>query len=169
MAGEGLLFLGSNLEPRLHRLLEAERLLVRWGGVEVLCRSAVYETEPVVRLRQPWFLNRVLRVRGPADGPSLLALVQRVEAALGRRRGTDKGPRTVDVDILDWKGWALETSRLVLPHPAIPQRRCILVPLREAAPDWRHPRLGAGAGELLGACADRSAVRLFLPVLDEEG
>lgn len=169
MAGEGLLFLGSNLEPRFHRLREAERLLVRWGGLEVLCRSAVYETEPVVRRRQPWFLNRVLRVRGPVDGTSLLALVQRVEAVLGRRRALDKGPRAVDVDILHWEGWVRKTPRLALPHPAISVRRCVLVPLREAAPAWRHPASGASAEELLEACPDRSAVRLFLPVLDDEG
>lgn len=141
---------------------------MRWGGLSVLGRSAVYETEPVVRLRQPWFLNRVLRVRGPGEGPALLALAQRVEAALGRRRGTDKGPRTVDVDILDWGGVVRESPPLTLPHPAISQRRCILVPLRDVAPAWRHPRLGAGAGALLEACTDRAAVRLFLPVLDEQ-
>lgn len=169
MAGEGLLFLGSNLEPRFRRLVEAERLLVRWGGLRVLSRSAVYETEPVVRPRQPWFLNRVLRVGGAMDGLSLLALAQHVERALGRRRACDKGPRTVDVDILHWEGWSRQTPRLTLPHPAIPLRRCVLVPLREAAPAWRHPASGASAEELLAACPDRSAVRLFLPVLDEEG
>ena len=143
-----LVALGSNLGDRAGYLLSGLAALSR-AGVRVLRLSRVYETEPVGPPGQGPYLNQVAAVeteRGPLE---LLALFLEVEGAHGRVRKERFGPRTLDLDLLDYEGQILDLPGLTLPHPRMHERAFVLVPLLEVAPTWRHPLFGKSARELL--------------------
>src|SRR5262245_55389628 len=146
---------GSNIGDRATYLKEAIRLL----GLPIVSESSVYESEPVDYLNQPWFLNQVLQCETSFHPLKLLAECQKVENQLGRTREISKGPRTIDIDLLFYNDEILSTPELTIPHPAIPQRRFVLVPLNEIAPDFIHPQLNLTIRELLEHCPDKSEVK----------
>jgi 2-amino-4-hydroxy-6-hydroxymethyldihydropteridine diphosphokinase len=151
------LSLGSNLGNRSGNLARARKLLLE-KGVEVLGASSVYETEPVDRLDQPWFLNRVLHVRSSLAPHALLGLAKSIESAMKRVPTLAKGPRTIDIDILFAGDIVLDTPDLVIPHPRLAQRNFVLVPLCEIAPEIRHPILGQTVRELALSSSDPARV-----------
>jgi 2-amino-4-hydroxy-6-hydroxymethyldihydropteridine diphosphokinase len=155
----GYLGLGSNIGNREANLREAlERL--ESDGIRVVRRSSLYETEPRDLRDQPWFLNAVVEVETDLFPLQLLAHIQNVERAMGRRRMTPKGPRNIDIDILFYGRSVIETADLQVPHPRIAQRRFVLEPLTEIAPEFRHPVSGKTASELLAALAPQGVRRL---------
>jgi 2-amino-4-hydroxy-6-hydroxymethyldihydropteridine diphosphokinase len=151
------LSLGSNLGARIRNLARARRLLAS-GGAEIVAASSIYETEPVDRADQPWFLNQVLEVRSPLEPPALLRLAKSIEAALKRVPTVAKGPRTIDVDILFAGARVVDSPDLVVPHPRLHQRNFVLVPLAEIAPDLIHPVLKKAIRELAANSADPTRV-----------
>ncbi len=155
------LSLGSNLGPRARNLARARRLLEA-GGARIAAASSVFETEPVDLPDQPWFLNQVVEVRTELDPRALFRLAQSVEGALGRVRTVEKGPRTIDVDILLAGNVVVGAPDLVIPHPRLHLRSFVLVPLAEIAPGLVHPVLKKTVGELAEASADRARVKKCL-------
>lgn len=153
------LSLGSNLGDRSKNLAAAVRLLGE-KGVELVKASSIYETEPVDKLDQPWFLNEVIEVRSSLGPRALLDLAKSIEAGLKRVPTVDKGPRTIDIDILLAGGTILDAPELVIPHPRLAHRNFILVPLCEIAPEFRHPVLGETIRELALGSADTARVIL---------
>ncbi len=143
------LSLGSNLGDRAANLRAALARLAELG--EVRSVSDVYETEPVDVREQPWFLNCVVEVITTLMPMQLLARLQQIELDLGRRRLRAKGPRTLDIDILLFGRFVVDSPKLVIPHPAMHQRRFVLMPLMDIAPDLRHPVLRRSMRELIGA------------------
>jgi 2-amino-4-hydroxy-6-hydroxymethyldihydropteridine diphosphokinase len=132
------LSLGSNLGERRENLEQAISRLGELGNVTGV--SSFYETEPVEYRDQPWFLNCAVAIETELMPKQLLGRVMAIEQALGRRRGgRPKGPRSIDIDILLFGNSIIETGDLVVPHPAMHQRRFVLEPLAEIAPDVRHP------------------------------
>ncbi len=107
--------------------------------VRVLRKSSVYETEPQDMHDQPWFLNLVVEIETEFFPMQLLAWTQKIERDMGRERLTPKGPRTIDIDILFYGRAVVDTPKLAIPHPRLAQRRFVLEPLGELAPDLRHP------------------------------
>src|ERR1039458_1321200 len=101
--------------------------------------SRIYETEPVDYKDQAWFLNQVVEAETALFPMQLLTRIGRVEREMGRLRTVRKGPRTIDIDILFYAAAVVETARLEIPHPRIAERRFVLAPLAELAPDLRHP------------------------------
>jgi 2-amino-4-hydroxy-6-hydroxymethyldihydropteridine diphosphokinase len=156
--------LGSNLGNRAAYLLLAVRGMLD-TGLDVIRLSSIYETEPVDHEDQPPFLNMIAELRGstlPAPN-QLLARLLRIEYALGRTRDLPKGPRTIDLDLLIFKDYQSDTEFLTLPHPRLPARRFVLVPLAELVPTLVHPVLGKPINELLAHTKDGSTVVRWIP------
>jgi 2-amino-4-hydroxy-6-hydroxymethyldihydropteridine diphosphokinase len=144
---------GSNLGARLANLRQALK------NFSVLQQSSFYETEPVDFLEQPWFINAAVKIDTNLPPNDLLALCQDVENRLGRLRRIPKGPRVIDIDILFYDDVVSSDPFLTLPHPQISNRRFVLEPLNEIAPNLVHPVLRKTIYELLLECKDTSAVR----------
>lgn len=151
--------LGSNVGDREAHLREAVKHLES-NEVRVLRRSSLYETAPQEMLDQPWFLNAVVQVETRLFPMQLLARVRQIERDMGRRRVTPKGPRNIDIDILFYGRVVMATAELEVPHPRIAQRRFVLDPLAEIAPDFRHPMTGKTAHEMLNALEPQGVRRL---------
>jgi 2-amino-4-hydroxy-6-hydroxymethyldihydropteridine diphosphokinase len=135
------LSLGSNLGDREAFLNDAiERLQA--AGVRTVRRSSIHETEPQDYHDQPWFLNMAVEVETDLAPLALLGTIQKIEAEMGRQRSIPKGPRTIDIDILFYANLAIATPELEIPHPRLTERRFVLDPLSEIAPDLRHPVTG---------------------------
>ena len=152
--------LGSNLGAREATLLEARRELLARGFHEQAA-SRLYVTEPVGGPPQPWYLNQVLGGETALSPRRLLRECRAVERRHGRQRGVRNAPRTLDVDILMYGDAVRDTPALQLPHPRLHERRFVMVPLAEIAPELRHPRLGLSVRELLERCPDRSRVEPY--------
>ncbi|HXX28471.1 MAG TPA: 2-amino-4-hydroxy-6-hydroxymethyldihydropteridine diphosphokinase [Terriglobales bacterium] len=151
------LSLGSNLGDRAGNLRSAIEKLGSLGKVVAL--SSFYETEPVTVTEQPWFLNCAVKLDTDKMPRQLLAGILTLERQMGRRRTQSKGPRTIDIDIVLFGNSVLATADLVVPHPAMQERRFVLEPLTEIAADVRHPRLERTIRELRDALPPGQAVR----------
>ena len=152
------LSLGSNVGDReAHR--RAAIAALPPAGVQVQQVSSIYETEPVDYLDQPWFLNCVLEAETDVKPPALLQALRSIESQLGNKKEFAKGPRKIDLDILLYGNETITTPELQIPHPRMLQRRFVLVPLAEIAPNLKHPSWQATAAELLQRLEDPSQVR----------
>src|ERR1700676_283650 len=152
------LSLGSNTGDREANLRAAIAALPP-AGVQVQQVSSIYETEPVDYLDQPWFLNCVLEAETDLKPPALLQALRAIELQLGNKKEFAKGPRKIDLDILLYGSETIATPYLRVPHPRMLQRRFVLTPLAEIAPNLQHPSWPATAAELLQSLADASQVR----------
>ncbi len=136
------LSLGSNLGSREQNLEHAITALEQ-DSIHVLSRSSIYETEPQDFKHQPCFLNMVVECQTSCFPLQLLAMLQRIERELGRTRGPGtirKGPRVIDLDVLLFGNIVIDTPQLTIPHPRLLERRFVLEPLLEIAPDLKHPQ-----------------------------
>ena len=147
--------LGSNLPSQAGTPVETIRVamnaLTEVG--EVIARSSLYETAPVGWIEQPSFVNAVVALRTDDAPEALLEKLLAIERKFGRDRGNSvsKGPRTLDLDLLMVDDAIVNTPMLSLPHPALAERRFVLAPLAEIAPEVRHPVLRKTIRELLMA------------------
>ena len=155
--------LGSNLGDRAGNLLLAVRGMME--AAICVCRvSSIYETQPVSQVEQPPFLNMVAEVGNPLPAPEqVMARLLRIEFLLGRTRDIKDGPRTIDLDLLLYGDVESHTEFLMLPHPRLHERRFVLEPLVEIAPQLMHPTLKCTATELLASLQDDSAVKRWSP------
>ena len=154
------LSLGSNIGDREKNLRDAIAALVE-PGARLTRVSSFYETAPVDFTDQPWFLNCVVETETQLPPLELLRALRAIEVQLGSKKEFAKGPRLLDIDILTYGDAAIDTPELQVPHPRMTQRRFVLAPLAELAPDLRHPSWHATVGELLARSKDRSEVRKF--------
>jgi len=151
------LSLGSNVGDRAANLRAALAHLEE--GDRLLAVSAFYETEPVEVPDQPWFLNCVAAIETGKTARELLHLALQIEAAMGRLRMRSKGPRKIDIDILLFGDLVVDEPGLKIPHPSMHQRRFVLEPLVEIAPEALHPVLAKTARELRAELKDGQKVR----------
>ena len=151
------LSLGSNLGDRLTNLREAIARLAA-AGLEVRHVSSLYKTQPVDFGPQAWFLNCVAEVGTELMPVQLLKKLKSIERALGRRPGISKGPRPIDIDILLYENVVVCSSALNIPHERMGERRFVLIPLAELAPNLRHPVMKRTITQMLADTPDRSQV-----------
>lgn len=151
------LSLGSNQGDRedyLHRALD---LIKNTRGISVTNISHIYETEPWGYENQTMFLNIAVEIETDLDPYQLLDSCQQIENALGRERQIHWGPRTIDIDILDYQDCRLLTERLTIPHPYMEEREFVLMPLREIAPDHI-----LSSGKTVKLAKGEGTVKLFM-------
>jgi 2-amino-4-hydroxy-6-hydroxymethyldihydropteridine diphosphokinase len=152
------LSLGSNVGDRARNLQDAIEALAG-AGAEVIRISSIYETEPVDLREQPWFLNCVVEAQTNLPPLELLLALRAIETHMGSKKLVPKGPRLIDMDILLYGNEAIDAPELQVPHPRMHQRRFVLAPLAEIAPQSRHPISGLTAAEMLARTVDKSQVR----------
>ena len=151
------LSLGSNLGDRVAQLRDAQLRLVAAG--KVFAVSSFYETEPVEFTEQPWFVNCALALETPSTPQQLMSQILRIEQAMGRHRIQKKGPRSIDIDILLFAREIVNSPELIIPHPAMHQRRFVLEPLAEIAPQALHPVLQKTIRDLLHSLPEGQIVK----------
>src|SRR5262249_25522538 len=122
--------------------------------------SPIYETEPVDYTAQRRFLNQVVEAETDLFPKQLLTRLQKIERELGRVRTIPKGPRTIDIDILLYGRSVVRAATLEIPHPRMSERRFVLAPLADLAPDLRHPVTHRSVREMLES-APPAGVRLL--------
>ncbi len=148
--------LGSNLGDRLQLITKATELL------EDLCDpvsvSSIYETDPVDMVSEHPFLNMVIAADTLLDPSEFLAQLKKIEERLGRKPNTHHQDRPIDCDILLYEGLIYRNSMVTIPHPQMDQRRFVLVPFAEIAPNVIHPLRRLTIRELLEQCTDRHRV-----------
>jgi 2-amino-4-hydroxy-6-hydroxymethyldihydropteridine diphosphokinase len=160
------LSLGSNLGDRLAHLQSAiDKLHAK--DVLITKVSSVYETAPVDYKEQPDFLNIAVETYTSLLPMRLLLRTQRIEREMGRKRTIPKGPRPIDIDILLHGSAIVSVATLQIPHPRMHERRFVLVPLAELAPELRHPVTRQTMRDLLAAAPHqfvrRTPLRIRLP------
>jgi 2-amino-4-hydroxy-6-hydroxymethyldihydropteridine diphosphokinase len=131
--------LGSNMGDRYQFLIQATNLLDNHPNIALVNVSSIYETEPVGYEEQDLFLNMVAEVKTDLTAEELLAVCNRIEQKLGRKREIKWGPRTIDLDILLFNQENIETEKLVIPHPRMLERTFVMVPLLEIRPNIVFP------------------------------
>lgn len=151
--------LGTNLGDRKDNLVRARRGLERDLGPMVRA-SRIYETAAWGKIDQSDFLNQVIVLKCSLSPQEILHRALALEIELGRVRKEKWGARSIDIDLLFYDDYCVESENLILPHPFISQRRFILAPLVEIAPEFIHPKMQKSMSELLENCTDQSAVKI---------
>ncbi len=174
-----LIGLGSNLAGRQydspHSTLKAAIRQMTNCGITIKETSRLYESEPLPKSDQPWFVNAVVAVETALSAAELLRTLHGIEESLGRERRVRWEARIIDLDILAydneiypapeyWHEAAINlTSRdMIIPHPRLHERLFVLKPLMDICPDWKHPVFGKVAGdyiELLEKSVTRGVIR----------
>lgn len=131
-----LIGLGSNIGDRVAQLRTAVAELQSTDDVSVLAMSSVYESDPVGGPEQPDFLNAVVLVDTALQPGQLLARLHEIEQVHGRMRTERWGPRTLDLDLIDYEDFSATEPELTVPHPLATQRAFVMVPAAEVAADW---------------------------------
>jgi 2-amino-4-hydroxy-6-hydroxymethyldihydropteridine diphosphokinase len=150
---------GSNIGERKTNLEFALSALARQTPVRKV--SSFFETEPVGYRNQAWFLNIAVEIETRLDPIDLLHLCNRIEESCGRVRTFPNAPRTLDLDILLYDDLVMSEEVLTIPHPHLAERRFVLEPLAQIAPDLLHPVLKKSIRSLLEECPDNSGVKLL--------
>ena len=150
---------GSNIGNRETNLEFGARRLGERG--KILRASSFFETEPVGYSEQPWFLNQVLKLETMLTPHELLARCNEIEHDSGRVRTFPNAPRTLDLDILLCGDQVICEPDLIIPHPRMTERRFVLEPLAEIAPDLLHPVEKKTIRDLLANCPNTTAIRKF--------
>ncbi len=153
--------IGSNQENPLENCRRAiERIMSDGRNLLVRC-SSFYRTEPVGKKDQEWFVNGVVLVETSLGPGEMLGFLLSLEKEMGRIRGERWGPRVIDLDILFYGEEIIDREGLWVPHPRLHERKFVLIPLKEIAPDLKHPRLGKTISQILSELQGEEKVFLL--------
>ena len=152
------LLLGSNMGNSPELLSNAIKQIENKIG-PLLLSSNLYATAAWGNTSQPDFLNQVIKIATHLAAAETLAIILSIEKNMGRIRTTKNAPRIIDIDILFFNNEIINQSDLIVPHPEIQNRRFVLTPLQEIAPQMIHPVLNKTIDQLLSQCPDQLAVK----------
>lgn len=159
--------LGSNIGDRLGYVQQAVSLLSGDKNIKLVSTSSFYETEPWKTKTDSWFVNAVATISTTYSPEELLAICQRIESQLGRKRDNTDGysDRTIDIDILFYDDKIINKHEdgidLIIPHANAHERAFVLVPLLEVAPEYIHPVFKKSISDLYDDLADPEVVILY--------
>jgi len=157
--------LGTNVGDRCAYLTAA---LAALGSLVTIHQcSSVYETEPLGYGSQPWFLNMVVKATTLHQPQQLLQELKALEQRMGRTPTFRNGPRCIDLDLLLFDDLVLRDHDLTLPHPRIHERKFVLVPMCEIAPDVLHPVFGMTMRQLLASLSSTAQVTVWASTLPQ--
>jgi 2-amino-4-hydroxy-6-hydroxymethyldihydropteridine diphosphokinase len=157
-----LIALGANLPSSAGtpaQTLQAALLELPPKRITIEKRSGFYQSTAWPDPADPPFVNAVAAIRTDLAPPALLAVLHEVEDRFGRERSEPNAPRTLDLDLLDYDG-RIEEGPPLLPHPRMQDRAFVLLPLRDVAPNWRHPVSGQTVSELIERLPPTGIARL---------
>lgn len=158
---EVFLSLGSNLGDRLGYIKFAVFELIKTEKIKLLKVSSIYNTEPWGNSAQGEFLNCVLKIFTDLSPINLFEKIKFIEQKVGRKNSKKWLSREIDIDILFYDNLILKTENLAIPHPEIPNRKFVLVPLNEIAENFIHPILKKSASHLLKDTNDELKCEYF--------
>ena len=151
------LLIGGNMGDRMANLTQAIHLINQEIG-PIQLTSSIYETAAWGNTNQPDFLNQALMLETLLDAETMMHQLLNIEIGMGRKRDIPMGPRTIDLDIVYFNDLVIENELITIPHPKIAERRFVLMPLAEIAPQFLHPVLNKTNEALLKDCGDSLAV-----------
>ncbi|HHV05175.1 MAG TPA: 2-amino-4-hydroxy-6-hydroxymethyldihydropteridine diphosphokinase [Anaerolineaceae bacterium] len=151
--------IGSNLGDREENLAQARDSIESFARIEAV--SPVYETDAWGFEDQPAFLNQVIHIKTSLSPQALLNRIKRIEKDLGRKKSFRWGPRLIDIDILFFADYIIESASLTIPHKELHKRAFVLVPLADIAPDFVHPVFNQTVSALRDTLADLEGIRLW--------
>ena len=153
--------LGSNIGDKIGFINAAVREISKMSNTKVLKSSSIYKTEPWGVTNQDYFLNSVLEIETNFTPSELLSEIKKIESLLGRKKRQKWFEREIDIDILFFNNLVFKSGNIEIPHPEIPKRNFVLVPLCELNPGLIHPVLNCTVKELLENSKDNSGVIKF--------
>ncbi len=169
-----LIGIGANLPSPKHgapgATCGAALAALEQAALTIAARSRWYKSAPVPASDQPWFVNGVVRIKTALDPTNLMTLLLRTEEALGRRRAEKNAPRIIDLDLLAYGEMVVDLEpvepgagigAVTVPHPRLHERAFVLLPLRDVAPDWRHPVSGLSVDSLIEALPPGQQTEVF--------
>jgi 2-amino-4-hydroxy-6-hydroxymethyldihydropteridine diphosphokinase len=156
--------IGSNLGASAENCEKAICLLQATPKIEIINRSSLYESEPVGKINQNWFVNATVAIKTSLDPKPLLGEFFKIENDFGRERREKWGPRIIDLDMLVYESYVINTTSLILPHPQMTKRRFVLLPLSEIAGDYLHPIEKKTINDLLKELPENPQVKKISPL-----
>jgi 2-amino-4-hydroxy-6-hydroxymethyldihydropteridine diphosphokinase len=151
------LLIGGNMGDRMANLTNAKKHIQQQiGNIEL--ESSIYETAPWGQTNQPDFLNQALLINTQLNADEVMNQLLAIENLMGRIRTIKLGPRTIDLDIIYYNNEVISTNLISIPHPKLAERKFVLEPLFEIAPNYLHPIFNKTNACLLKECGDSLAV-----------
>lgn len=151
------LLIGGNMGDRMANLALSMNTIEKEIG-PIRKKSSVYETAAWGNTEQPNFLNQALEIETHLSAEQVMAGLLKIEKQMGRKRLIPMGPRSIDLDIIYFNNDIIESPSLEIPHPRLTERKFVLLPLSEIAPEFIHPILNKSTQVLLKECGDSLAV-----------
>src|SRR5580765_8254911 len=152
---------GSNIGDRKENFLEALGRLAKLPETKILKESSLYESEPLGDSKD-WYVNGAIEIETKFKPDMLLKKLKNIERTMGRKKVKKRwGARIIDLDILLFDAMVVKKKTLKIPHPEMPKRKFVLIPLSEIAPQVIHPELGVTISELLINVKDDKKIHLY--------
>ncbi|MFC1852593.1 2-amino-4-hydroxy-6-hydroxymethyldihydropteridine diphosphokinase [candidate division CSSED10-310 bacterium] len=152
---------GSNLGKPIAQCQQVIQYLQQQAAVRLVAISSLYLTEPVSPVEQGWFYNFALKLKTDLSPFDFLMLCQDIEKQFDRKRAEKWGPRSMDLDIIYYGSQIIESEDLVIPHQHLAERKFVLIPLAEIAPEFIDPQRNKSISKILRQTSDRHAVLLY--------